>query len=308
VRYRTVYFGTPEFAVPTLSVLSEISDVVGVVSQPDRPQGRGLHLGSPPVVARARELGLDVYQPTRVRDGALERWLRERDPVIAVVAAYGRILPPAVLAVPPRGCINLHASLLPAYRGSAPIQWSLLQGERETGISLMQMDEGMDTGPVHLRRVLAIAPEMNTGQLTDALADLAAEVLRGSLVDVIEGRSKPEPQDSARASHAPPINAEQLPIDWSRSAAQVHAQVRAFAPRPGAYTRAGERRLKIVEARPSERAGNAGEVLALDADGIVVGCGSGSLAIVQAQLEGRRVQNARELINGRAVSAGQRLG
>jgi methionyl-tRNA formyltransferase len=308
VRYRTVYFGTPDFAVRTLSMLNELSDVVGVVSQPDRPQGRGLQLASPPVVTRARELGLDVYQPTRVRDGALERWLREREPVIAVVAAYGRILPPAVLGAPRRGCINLHASLLPAYRGSAPIQWCLLQGEKETGISLMQMDAGMDTGPVYLMRALTIAAETNAGQLTDALATLAASVLRDNLAAVIEGRLQAAPQDPARATHAPPITADQLPIDWTRPATALHDQVRAFAPRPGAYTLAGGRRLKVLESRASERAGKAGEVLALDGDAIVVGCGSGSLRVIQAQLEGRRAQGARELFNGRAVSVGEQLG
>jgi methionyl-tRNA formyltransferase len=308
VRYRTVYFGTPEFAVASLSALHEISDVVGVVSQPDRPQGRGLQLGSPAVVQRARELGLEVHQPSRVRDGALERWLREREPEIAVVAAYGRILPPAVLAAPRRGCINLHASLLPAHRGSAPIQWALLGGERETGISLMQMDEGMDTGPVFLKRALSISAETNTGELTEALAALAAEVLRAHLLDVIEGRLAAEPQDASRASHAPPITSEQLAIDWSQSARRVHDQVRAFAPRPGAHTLAGGKRLKILESRVDERSGAAGELLAFDGERLLVGCGVGALAIVRAQLEGRKVQDARELFNGRAVKVGQRLG
>lgn len=308
MRYRTVYFGTPEFAVPTLSALHEISDVVGVVSQPDRPQGRGLQLGSPAVVQRARELGLEVHQPSRVRDGALERWLREREPELAVVAAYGRILPPAVLAAPRRGCINLHASLLPAHRGSAPIQWALLRGERETGISLMQMDEGMDTGPVFLERALPIGPETNTGELTGALAALAAAVLREHLLDVIEGRLAATPQDASRASHAPPITSEQQLIDWTVSAARVHDQVRAFAPRPGAHTLAGGKRLKILESRVDERSGAAGELLAFDGERLLVGCGSGSLAIVRAQLEGRKAQDARELFNGRAVKLGQQLG
>jgi methionyl-tRNA formyltransferase len=207
VRYRTVYFGTPEFAVPTLSALHETSDIVGVVSQPDRPQGRGLQLGSPAVVRRARELGLEVFQPSRVRDGALERWLREREPEIAVVAAYGRILPSGVLAAPRRGCINLHASLLPAHRGSAPIQWALLRGERETGISLMQMDEGMDTGPVFLERALPIGAETNMGELTEALAALAADVLREHLLDVIEGRLAAAPPSSSGSTGPRPPSA-----------------------------------------------------------------------------------------------------
>lgn len=308
MRYRTVYFGTPEFAVPTLSALHEISDVVGVVSQPDRPQGRGLQLGSPAVVQRAHELGLEVHQPSRVRDGGLERWLREREPEIAVVAAYGRILPPGVLAAPRRGCINLHASLLPAHRGSAPVQWALLRGERETGISLMQMDEGMDTGPVFLKRTLAIGAETNTGELTEALAALAAAVLRDHLLDVIEGRLEAVPQDASGVSHAPPITAEQQRIDWALSAQRVHDHVRAFAPKPGAHTLAGAKRLKILESRVHERSGPAGELLAFDGERLIVGCGSGSLAIVRAQLEGRKAQEARELYNGRAVKLGERLG
>lgn len=308
MRPRSVFFGTPEFAVPTLSMLNQVSEVVGVVSQPDRPRGRGLQLGAPEVVVRARELGLDVFQPVRVRDGALEAWLRERRPELAVVIAYGRILPGAVLRVPARGCVNLHASLLPAYRGSAPIQWALLSGERTTGISLMQMDEGMDTGPVYARHELTIGPQMNAGELTQALATLAAQVLAEHFDDLVAGRLQAVPQDHALATHAPPIRSEQLAIDWSAPASRVHDQVRAFAPRPGAFTWSEGKRLKVLETRVADTSGAPGTVLEARADNILVGCGAGSVRVLRAQAEGRRVQEPRELVNGRIFVAGQWLG
>jgi methionyl-tRNA formyltransferase len=279
-----------------------------VVSQPDRPAGRGLRVLAPPVVLRARELGVETYQPVRVRNGELRAWLAERAPEVAVVAAYGRILPVDVLAVPRKGCINLHASLLPAYRGAAPIQWALLAGERETGISLMLMDAGMDTGPVYRHDALSIPPEMNAGQLTQALAELGAHVLRQHLHDVVEGRLQAAPQDENRASHAPPLAPEQASVDWKAPATHIANQVRAFAPKPGAHTRAGGKRLKLLEARVTDAAGAAGEVLSLSAQGIVVACGERALSIASAQLEGRTVQSARELINGRALHVGQQLG
>src|SRR5262245_61527634 len=171
---RTVFFGTPELAVPAFRALAETTEVVGVVCQPDRPAGRGLRLTEPAVKRAARELGIDVHQPVKVKTGNLHDWLGERRVDVAVVLAYGRMLPKAVLDVPGRGCMNLHASLLPRYRGAAPINWAIARGERETGVSLMQMDEGMDTGPVFTMRSIEIGPEETAGELAARIAELSA--------------------------------------------------------------------------------------------------------------------------------------
>src|SRR6185295_11608918 len=249
VTIRSVFFGTPSFAVPALQALHSVSSIVGVVCQPDRRAGRGLHLSAPEVKKAALALDLPVYQPERVRTGELEAWLREREPDVALVAAYGRILPSGVLSAPRHGCLNLHASILPDYRGAAPIQQALLDGKTETGISLMQMDAGMDTGAVFAIRRCAIPMHMNAGELSDALAALAAAMVREEFLSAVAGELPALPQDSARATLAPPIQREQLWLDWSRSNVQLLNQVRAFAPAPGAVSRLGQRRLKVLEAR-----------------------------------------------------------
>src|SRR4051812_44681890 len=246
---RSVFFGTPAFAVPALRALHSVSSIVGVVCQPDRRAGRGMHSSAPPVKQAAHALDLLIHQPERVRNGELERWLHERDVDVALVAAYGRILPGPVLRAPRRGCLNLHASILPEYRGAAPIQRALLDGKTETGISLMQMDEGMDTGPVFAARRLEIRPEMNGGELTDALAQLAAAMVGEEFLAAVAGELGATPQDSTRATAAPPIQREEAWIDWTRSNVQILNQVRAFAPAPAAVTRVDERRLKVLEAR-----------------------------------------------------------
>lgn len=268
-----------------------------------------MKLQAPAVKRTALELGLEVHQPTRVRDGGLEAWLRERQPDAAVVAAYGRILPAGVLQAPRLGCLNLHASILPAYRGAAPIQWCLLDGCEETGISLMQMDEGMDTGPVYAVRRLRIPDGMNGGELTRALAELAADVVGHELLAAMRGELAAAPQDHARATAAPPITREQARIDWARSAAELENQVRAFAPAPGAFTFSGAKRLKLLEVRRGREVvdGAPGTVL-LGPAGLEIACGRGTLEVRLAQVEGRTVQTARELLNGRVLEPGQRLG
>jgi methionyl-tRNA formyltransferase len=310
VTIRSVFFGTPAFAVPALHALSRISTIVGVVCQPDRRAGRGMHWTAPPVKKAALELGLAVHQPERVRNGELERWLRELAADVALVAAYGRILPSGVLAAPRRGCLNLHASLLPEYRGAAPIQQALLDGKTETGISLMQMDVGMDTGAVFAVRRYPIPEHMNGGELTLELAELAASMVGDEFLAAVDGRLVALPQDSALATTAPPIQREQLWLDWTRPGQQLCNQVRAFAPTPAAVTRVGERRLKVLEARlgKSGLGGPPGLVLA-GADGTLeVACGYGTLELCRAQLEGGKPQTARELQSGRLLRPGQQLG
>ncbi len=303
---RAVFFGTPAIAVPTLRALAEHAQVVGVVSQPDRPAGRGRTLRVPEVKQAALELGLEVFQPERVRDGALERWLRERSPDFALVLAYGRILPPGVLAAPRLGCLNFHASLLPAYRGAAPIQRAIMSGETETGMSLMQMDEGLDTGPVFARRSIPIGPDETGGELTERLGELAASMVSDELLRAVRGELAAEPQDSSRATLAPPIERPDCVIDWSEPEKAIHDRVRALLPRPSAFTTVSGKTLRVLGtarfegAAPALRPG----VVCVVKPRVLVGTGTGPLELVRAQLEGRRELSAFELVNGRVLAAG----
>jgi methionyl-tRNA formyltransferase len=269
-----------------------------------------MKLRPPPVKERATQLGLPVFQPVRVKSGELESWLRQLQADVALVAAYGRILPPGVLAAPRLGCVNLHASILPAYRGAAPIQWAIMQGQSETGISLMQMDEGMDTGAVYAARRLVIPEAATAGQLTASLADLAADMVRHEFLAALSGQLAAVPQDERLATSAPPILREHATLDWARSNVELVNQVRAMAPAPGAFTFAGQRRLKVLEAAlgSTQTHGTPGEVLGAGPLSVEVACGVGSLLLQRGQAEGRNVQAARDLINGRVLEVGQRLG
>ncbi len=306
---RAVFFGTPAIAVPSLEALREIADVVGVVCQPDRPQGRGLRLQAPPVKQRALELGLEVYQPLKVKDGELKRWLTERQPDVGLVIAYGRILPPAVLAAPRLGCLNLHASLLPQLRGAAPIQWALIRGDSETGISLMQMDEGCDTGPVYLNEHLTIDPWENAGGLTERLGVLAAQVTRTYIPEVVSGRLRATPQLHNRATHAPLITSELCHLDFTKSALEVTNLVRGLAPRPGAFTLLAGKRFKILACSPLAlmEPFASGAVVVRGRDQVLIGCGDGGAVEIRlGQFEGRAALGPVDLIQGRGVATGMK--
>jgi len=307
--FRAVFFGTPAIAVPSLEALHAIAHVVGVVSQPDRPAGRGLSLQVPAVKARALELGLEVTQPTKVRDGTLLQWLAERRPDVLVVLAYGRILPGDVLRVATHGALNLHASLLPRHRGAAPIAWSIIRGDRETGVSLMQMDEGMDTGPVLSRHALGIADDETAGTLTPRLAELSARVLREDLPRALRGELRPEPQDEALATHAPPLTRDHGRVDFDAPAASIGSLARGLAPRPGAFTTIGGKTLRLTAVRADHHTleGPPGRVTLVDGAPWVA-TKEGALELVRAQLEGRREVSGRDLVNGRVLAGGVILG
>lgn len=286
-----------------------MAQVVGVVSQPDRPAGRGLIRTAPAVKTFALEAGLELIQPEKVRTGELEAWLRARQADVALVLAYGRILPPGVLDAPRFGCVNLHASLLPRYRGSAPIQWAILRGDTQTGISLMQMDAGMDTGPVYSRHAIGIGPDETGGELADRLAKLAAEVTLSDLPTALAGELIAEPQDSAAATTAPPIERDHGRIAWQESAATIHNLVRALAPRPGATTSVRGKQLRLTKTRLVAAAPPlAPGELRVERPRILVGTANGALELVAAQLEGKREMPALDLANGRALVDGERLG
>ncbi len=304
-----MFFGTPAIAVPALAALCEVADVVGVVCQPDRPAGRGLELQAPAVKRAARERGLEVFQPLKVRTGELADWLSARRLDVALVLAYGRILPLPVLCAPRRGCMNLHASLLPRYRGAAPIQWSILRGETRTGISLMQMEEGLDTGPVYSQAELAIGPEETGSELAGRLSELAADVVRRDLARAVDGELTPVPQDESQSSHAPPLDRSHGVLDFTRDCQALHDQVRALAPKPGATTQSHGKTLTLRATRPVSHAPilAPGEIR-VERPRVLIGAGRGALELVRAQLEGKRELSALELVNGRALIDGERLG
>lgn len=308
---RAVFFGTPQIAVPALHALTQVAEVAAVVCQPDRPSGRGLKVASPPVKEAATELGLDVHQPTKVRTGELATWLREKHADVTVVMAYGRILPADVLAAARRGAMNLHASLLPKYRGAAPINWAIVRGEAETGISLMQMDEGLDTGPVYSRHVLPISATETGGSLAERIATLAATVVHSDLAAAVEGRLQAEPQDEALASHAPLIEREHLRIDWGRTALDIARLIRGMSPRPGAFTLLGDKTLRVLDARPQAGpmppGARVGTVSVLGKRALVA-TASGTLDLLVAQVEGKKALPAADLINGRFLVEGAVLG
>jgi methionyl-tRNA formyltransferase len=306
---RAIFFGTPHIAVPSLEALTTVADVAGVVCQPDRPSGRGLELKPPAVKVRARELGIPVVQPTKIRTPDFLAWVNEQHAEIALVLAYGRILPPGVLTAPRRGCLNLHASILPRYRGAAPINWAIARGETETGVSLMQMDEGLDTGPVCAVRRVAIGENETAGELAVRLGELAAVVVREDVPKVVRGELMAVTQEAELATLAPVLDKKDGRIDWTMPAARVHDHARGMTPWPGAYTHVGGKLLKVLATRksPLRTSGAPGTIVAADTSGVLVACGDAPLEIVTAQVEGRKPLAARELVSGRTLAVGTRL-
>jgi methionyl-tRNA formyltransferase len=299
--------GSPDFAVPPLRALLAAHEVVLVVTQPDKPAGRGKRLQPPPVKDVAQAAGVPVLQPASVRKPEIAEALRATGAELAVVVAYGKILPPAVLEAFPRGCINVHASLLPAYRGAAPIQWAILRGETETGVTIMQLDAGMDTGPILSKRSLAIAPDDTAGTLFERLAPLGAELLLDAMDGLARGVLVPEPQDHDQATYAPMLDKQQGAVDWTRSATEVSCHVRGVDPWPGAFTALGETRLKLFGAAPVAGTGQPGEILGIDERGLIVACGQGAVVIAEVQAAGGRRMAARVFAVGRELGAGARL-
>ena len=303
---RVVFYGTPPFALPTLHALLARHLVVAAVTQPDRPAGRGRRTQASPIKAVALEHGIPVLQPARLRDPGWPERLAAHPADVAVVVAFGQILPPAVLDVPPRGSINVHASLLPRYRGAAPIAWAIIRGERETGITTFRMDAGMDTGPVLLQRPTAIGPEETAGELAERLAVLGATVLLETL-DRLDGLVS-RAQDAPAAIRAPRLRTEAGRLDWTEPAAALVARVRGVNPWPGGVTlTSGGRRLLIWRARAIEGQGEPG-VLTPTAGGLAVGTGEGLLEPVEVQPENRRAMTWDAYLRGARLGPGAPLG
>lgn len=310
MRFRIVFFGTPEFAVPSLRALIDGPDeVAGVICQADRPAGRGQKLRMPSVKVLALERGVPVEQPTKIRNQAFEDLLRSWNPELIVVAAYGRILPTNILELPEHGCINVHASLLPKYRGAAPIQWAIARGERETGVTIMQMNESMDEGDILLQRATPIGPTETAAQLSERLAVLGAEALMDALAALARGELTPVPQDHDAMSLAPIITKADGEIDWRRSADEIAYRCRGFSPWPSIFTHLGDKLLKIHCARAIPAVNHlAPGTVAEVGDRIEVATGEGTLAIEELQLEGRKRLTAREFGRSGVLQPGMRLG
>lgn len=305
---RAIFFGTPELAVPSLEALVAVADVARVICQPDRPAGRGMKLRPPPVKVRALELGLAVDQPTRVKTPELAASLRALEADVALVIAYGRILPKAVLDAPRAGCVNVHASLLPRWRGAGPIQWAITHGDAETGVCLMQMDEGMDTGPVIACERTPIDPDETAGQLGARLARMGADLVRARLTDFVEGRLVATPQGAAGVTLAPILTKEDGRIDWQAPARAVHDRVRGMSPWPGAFSELAGERVKLHATAVRSEGGvpaPPGTLLRCDPQrGIEVACGEGVVAILELQLEGKRRLSAGAHLAGHAWTPG----
>src|SRR5262245_58206428 len=291
--------GSPDFAVPALEALLTRHQVALVVTQPDKPAGRGSKLTPPPVKVVAERAGVPVMQPRSARTPEVAEALRATGAELGVVVAYGKILPKAVLEAFPRGCLNIHGSLLPRYRGAAPIQWAVIRGERETGVAIMQLDEGMDTGPVLLERRVAISDDDTAGDLFARLAPLGADALLEAIAGLEAGALTPRPQDHANASHAPMLTKADGAIDFARPAVEVAARIRGVDPWPGAVATLRGQPLKLFGARAAAGQGAPGEVLAVGDAGLIVACGDGAVAIREVQAPARKRLHARQLAQGR---------
>lgn len=302
--------GTPEFAVPALQALVATQDVAGVVTQPDRPAGRGSQMRPSAVKLAAEAAGIPVYQPRSMRTEEAAGPLRDWQPDVIVVAAFGQILRPHVLSLPPHGCVNVHASLLPRWRGASPIQHAILAGDSETGITLMAMDQGLDTGPMIVSESLAIEPRETAATLHDRLAPLGGNLLRRYLDAYLEGRLAAVAQEDSKATYAPLIRKEAGAIDWRDDAATIDRLIRAMTPWPGAFTSWGDQYLRILRAEPVEAPTSSllpGTVLATT-EGPTVQTGSNGLLLREVQLAGKRAVAADEFVHGHARLIGSVLG
>lgn len=303
---RIVFMGTPDFAVPCLQrILDDGHEVPAVFTQPDKPVGRHATLTPPPVKRLAQEHKIPVYQPTKMRDGTVAAQLRELAPDCLVVVAYGRILPQAILDVPSKGCINIHGSLLPKYRGAAPIQWSVINGEAVTGVTSMFMDAGMDTGNIIDTITTPIGENETAGELFDRLAPLGAELLSRTLRSVANGTVQSTPQDNDKATMAPMLEKAMGRLDFTLPARVLHNHIRGMNPWPGCFCTAGGKMLKIHESRVAEGRGKAGELLS--SDPVTVACGEGALQLITVQPEGKPRMAAADWLRGARLQKGECL-
>lgn len=305
---RIVYMGTPPFAVPPLEALLLAGhDVAAVVTRVDKPAGRGKVLTAPAVKTAAQAAGIPVLQPRRIRDPESIDRIRSLAPEAIVVAAYGQILPQEVLSIPPRGCVNIHASLLPAYRGAAPINWAIINGEARTGITIMQMDAGMDTGAILLQESIPIAATDTAGSLTATLSTLGSRLVVEALGRLAAGTLPAQPQDGSKASLAPLLRKEDGRIDWKEPAARIRDRARGLSPWPGAYTYLEGKLIKVIETAVIAGAGEPGALLVTGPGRLAIGTGDGLLEVLTLQPEGRKPMSAGEFLRGHRGIEGKKF-
>ena len=310
---RILFMGTPEFALFSLRALVEAGmNVVGVVTQPDQPKGRGYVLTPPPVKVFAQERGIPVYQPERLKNGAFDETLAKINPDLIVVTAYGKILPESLLNYPKYGCVNVHGSLLPEYRGAAPMQRAILEGKKETGITTMLMDAGLDTGKMLLQARVPIEENDNFETIHDKMGEAGAPLLVETIEKIVAGTITPVEQDGAKATYAAKIEKEDCKIDFSKSSRGVHDQIRALSPVPLAFTRLPDGKLLKVAASAltTEKfdSVSAGTVVSISGGAITVACGEGAIRLLELIPEGKSRMSAAAFVNGRKIAVGDRLG
>ncbi len=303
---RVVFMGTPDFAVPCLQKLIDLGhEVTGVFTQPDKPQGRKMIMTPPPVKVLAEENGIKVYQPLKMRDGTALEMLKEADPELCIVVAYGKILPKEILEYPKYGCINIHASLLPKLRGAAPIQWSIINGFDKTGVTSMQMDEGLDTGDMLIMRDIEIGENMTAGDLHDELSLLGASVLEETIEALLNNELTPVKQNHDEFTYAPMLSKELSPIDWNLSAKDVHNKIRGLSPWPSANAKLNGKTVKIHMSVLSDIKGNAAGQIVEAGKRLVVCCGDMScIEILNIQAEGKKAMPAVDFMRGNQINIG----
>ena len=307
---RIVFMGTPAFAVPSLEVLLKSDDhVAGVVTQPDKPKGRGQAHAMSPIKSLCQREGIPILQPVKMKDPVFLDALRAWQPDLIAVAAFGRILPPVILTMPPRGCINVHGSLLPKFRGAGPIQWAVISGETETGITTMLMDEGMDTGAMLLQESVSILADDTAGSLSVRLADVGGRLLVETIQQLKAGTLAPRQQDHTQATLAPLLKKEDGLIDWTRSAVEIERRIRGLSPWPGPFTFAGDERWTIWRAAVTESSSEfpPGQVMSATKDGIVVATGQGAILITELQPANSRRMAVGQYLAGHKISSNMRL-
>ena len=305
---KILFMGTPDFAVPCLEKLIEDGhNIVGVLTQPDKPQGRKMKLTPPPVKELALKNNLEVYQPESLKNEAIKPLLEQKQPELIVVVAYGKILPKYVLDFPKYGCINVHGSLLPRWRGAAPIQWSIISGDKTAGVTTMKMSEGLDTGDMLLKYETEIGQTETAGELFDRLALNGAELLHDTIEQI--DSIVPEVQDESKANYAHMLDKQIAQIDWSKSNKEIDCLIRGLNPWPIALTTLNGERLKIYSASPQNENGKAGEILKADPKtGLLVACGEGSILLNEIQAVGGKRMNAKDYLRGHKIEVGSILG
>lgn len=306
---RILFMGTPEFAQVSLqALLDDGRQVVCVITQPDKPKGRGYEMAMSDVKKLALEKSIPVHQPVTLKDGAIMPLLEEYRPDIIVVVAYGQILPEYVLSFPKYGCINIHGSLLPKYRGAAPIQRAVIDGEKVSGVTSMYMEKGLDTGDMLIKRELPISPEITAGEYHDALAVLGGEVLLETLDKIKEGTLTPEKQNDSLSTYASQLSKAEGEIDWNNTSEAIYNKVRGLNPWPMAYSFIGGKRFTIDFVYKCEQSGNPGKVLRADENGLIVGCGEGSVLIKDIKVEGKKKMSVGDYLRGHTIAEGTLLG